>query len=96
MLNYTYGGSTENCWPAVVYTYFKLWMLQLHLLELEIKRSVLAETGTSIYSDPCRGFRAVRADDLVFWGPCLFRYRFEFHERRLLVMSLHITSLTVS
>jgi len=68
MLNYTYGGSTENCWPAVVnvYTYLKLWMSQLHVLELEIKRSVLAKTGMCIHSGP--GFRAVRTDDLVFWG----------------------------
>jgi len=70
MLNGTYGGSTENCWPAVVnvYTYFKLWMSQLHVLELEIKRNVLAETGTCIHSDPCPGFRAVWTDDFVFFG----------------------------
>ena len=41
-------------------------MSQLHVLELEIKRSVLAKTGMCIHSGP--GFRAVRTDDLVFWG----------------------------
>ena len=31
-----------------------------------------------------------------FLGPCLLRYRFEFRQRRLMVVSLHVMSVTVS
>jgi len=70
MLNYTYGGSTENCWPAVVnvYTCLKLWMSRLHVLELEIKRSVLAKTGMCVHSIHVLASAQFGQTTWFFWG----------------------------